>query len=178
MSSWPTVTQLMHSGRSDCKAFTLHCCIDISSVERAGLNIPFTGAGVSWLALLRQKQWCPLRDSSRSPSNTNAPKLVVLTCAAGTAPDWLFPLSPVTHPLALGTNRLGLCRGFLGESDLPPAPGAPREHHLLHHWLHLGSHDASCLLHSFPECLGPARKLTIVFVPGAFCSVLMSNSCN
>lgn len=126
MSSWPIVTQLMHSGRSDYKAFTLHCCIDISSVERAGLNIPFTGAGVSWLALLRQKQWCPLRDSSRSPSNTNAPKLVVLTCVAGTAPDWLFPLSPVTHPLALGTNRLGLCRGFLGESDLPPAPGAPR----------------------------------------------------
>lgn len=41
----------------------------------------------------------------------------------------------------------------------------------------LESQNASCLLHGLPEYLGPVRRLTIVFVWGAFRCV-MSNSRN
>lgn len=168
----------MHSGRSDCKASTLQGCIDIPSVERAGLNIPFTCAGVSWLALLRQKQLCPLRASSLSPSYTkrseagsadvcarHCSRLAVPTepcdSSPGTRNKQAWPLRRV--PRGVRSATLTWCT----QGTPPSPPLAP-----------LGSHDASCLLHSFPECLGPARKLTIVSVPRAFCSVLMSNSCN
>lgn len=176
-----TVTQLMNPGHADCKIFALSTAALTSQVwkEQVGTSpLPFGCAMCLW-PLWRQKQWPPLHAD-------------LMTCHCQTQMLWswkhccsvcltlslglLFPPSPVTHPPALRTGSAS-AEGSSG-SLRPPSPGAPRPTPPPpHHWPQWGSRDASCPLHSFPECLGPARKLTILFVWGAFCYV-MSNSCN
>lgn len=120
MSPLPTVTQLMSPGQTDCKIFALSTAA-LSSQVRKGqvgtLPLPCAGAMCLW-SLWRQKQWRPLRAD-----------LVTCHCQMQMLQSWerwcsvhqtlslglLFPPSPMTHPRALRTNRLSLCRRFLRE---------------------------------------------------------------
>lgn len=172
-----TVTQLMNPGHADCKIFALSTAALTSQVwkEQVGTwPLPCGGAMCLW-PLWRQKQWPPLHAD-------------LVTCHCQTQMLWswehcrsvrltlslglLFPPSLLPSEQAQPLQKVP--QGVL---DLPPSPGTPRPTPPPHHWPRWGSRDASCPLHSFPECLGPVRKLTILFVWGAFCNV-MSNSCN
>lgn len=132
-------------------------------------------------SLWRQKQGLPLRAH-------------LMTCHYPTQRLWSWEHRYSVHQtlsrlaLPIGPRDSSLCaqnkqaqplqKVPQGVLDLPPSPGTPRPTPPPpYYWPQWGSCEASCLLHSFPECLGSVRKLTVLFVWGAFCHV-MNNSCN
>lgn len=122
----------------------------------------------------------PCSPHDLSLSNTKALELgAQIFCAPDTFSGLALPIGPRDSSLcAQNKQAQPLQKVPQGVLDLPPSPGTPRPTPPPpYYWPQWGSCEAPCLLHSFPECLGSVRKLTVLFVWGAFCHV-MNNSCN